>query len=123
MVRYKELQTHICLLDCGIPKEPYAYHPEENELPWQLLLSLGSFSKKHIFTPKKLVLSEVCDRLADFENRFKWAVKLQGKESSFEQRLCKSQNVPRYVCSCCGSCVPCSKEFGSFTGPSDASSW
>ena len=70
MVRFEELLTNVYVLDTSVPAAVYAYHPCVGELPWPVILSLGSFSKKHIHEPRRLVIAEITDRcLADILKR------------------------------------------------------
>lgn len=51
-----------------------AYHPDFSEIPWPVMLLLGSFSKKHIWEAvHKIPLRLVGDALATWDCRLKWA--------------------------------------------------
>lgn len=46
-VRFTECLRNVYLVDSNPPSQ--GYHPERGELPWPVILALGSHSRKHIF--------------------------------------------------------------------------
>ncbi len=95
VLRLEELRQNIYLVE-SLPSGPSAYHPtSSSELPWFVVLLLGAFSKKHIFTFKPLTGSLLRDRVADFRNRVKWSVAMKNE-------CCESSRplVPRRVREC-----------------------
>lgn len=53
-------------------KSKAAFHPIENQLPWPVLLALGTFSKKHIFMQKPSLV----DRARTLHSFSQWAKKV-----------------------------------------------
>jgi hypothetical protein len=68
-----EVLEHIYVTE-PVGDEFVAVHPEPDLLPWTVALTLGSYSRKHIFRPWQLQRKVVTERMVDFSNRWKWAV-------------------------------------------------
>lgn len=87
LCRFDELLSHIYCVEDDLSA---AYHPESSDVPWPVVLALGSHSKKFVFQPREIKLAKINSNLDDFKNRLKWSIVLKGIGAT-EPRLIKSR--------------------------------
>lgn len=111
LLRFDELLSHVYLID---PEPPSVrIHPSRGSLPWPVILTLGSYSKKHIFEPAELRRRAVEDNIIDFKNRLRRLVSSKyyhGKEG-WSKPL-----VPRRVRTCNAVVPRAVEDFGKTVG-------
>jgi hypothetical protein len=94
LARREELLNNIySLSDTSVGLEAFNLDDSDN-IPWPVVLLLGSHSKKFIFAPGKLTWKTVHERLGDFSNRVNWIAKWFWSDSVYSRPL-----VPRRVMS------------------------
>lgn len=64
-----------------------------NELPWPVALTLGSFSRKHIFCARRLNIGTMRSGICDFVNRAKWRYVFRNSECTSEPPLIKRRVI------------------------------
>ena len=91
LTRPDELMNNVYVLD---NMESAARHPVSKELPWHVLLLLGSFSKKHVFLKKTLPeWKRVRQAGIDMVNKLRWRFHHRDSDQAMPQTLGLSKST------------------------------